>query len=97
MKDIDEFSRTLGVIQADVGHIRKNTDAIEKKVDKTHEDMIINKASTKSAHKRIDDITPHIEDFKKIKQRGIGITSILSIIFGFLGAILLKTFHFLLG
>lgn len=39
MGDIDELSMTLGTIQSDVEHIRKNTDAIEKKVDKTHDNL----------------------------------------------------------
>lgn len=86
MSDIDELSRMLGGIQTDILYIRKSTDAIDTKVDKAHENLIEVQASTKSAHKRIDEIVPCVEDYKVMKQRGIGITMVLGAIFGLVGA-----------
>ena len=90
MADIDELSRMIGKLQSDINYIRKSTDAIDVKVDKTHEDMIRAKVSVESAHKRIDEISPHVQDFVKLKQRGLGIMGVLSLVFGFIGAFLGK-------
>ena len=95
--DIDELSRMLGEMQSDISHIRKSTDLIDTKVDKAHENVIELKASAKSAHKRIDALHPHVEDYKKMKQRGIGMMASISAFMGFLGAALMKGLNFFLG
>ena len=95
--EIDELSKMLGSMQADIAHIRKTNDAIDAKVDKAHENVIELKASAKSAHKRIDALKPHVEDYKKMKQRGIGLTAALAAICGFIGSALLKSLNFFLG
>ena len=96
--DIDEISLRLGNIQADLAHIRRNTELTESKVTKISEQSIRHEASVKSAHKRLDafkehleeEIKPHIDDYKNTKQRGIGATAVLGGFFGLIGAGLLK-------
>lgn len=97
MGNIDELSRTLGEMQADILHIRKSTDAIDTKVDRAHENVIALKSSAKQAHKRLDDIYPHVEDYKKMKQRGYGIIAVMGVIFGSAGGILIKALKLFAG
>jgi uncharacterized coiled-coil DUF342 family protein len=85
---IDDFSRTIGALQSDVSHIRSNTDSTKEKVDVMHEHMIIARRDIKSAHRRLDDIIPHIEDYRKNKHHAAGAYSVLSVISGFIGGVI---------
>ena len=87
---VDELSLMIGRIESDVKHTRKNTEVIGEKVDKLTESVIKNDALIRTAQKKIDDIHPYVEDYKKLKQRGVGILTTLSMIFGALGAFLSK-------
>ena len=87
---VDELSRMIGQIQADVKHTRKSVDVIETKVDHLTQTSIRNEGSLKDAQKKIDDMHPHVEEFRKLKQRGIGILTALSMVFGAIGAFLSK-------
>lgn len=87
---IDEISQLLGSIQADVLHIRRNTELTEAKMDKLTEASIRQDSSIRSAHKRIDEIKPIVDDYSKTKQKGIGALTLLGAICGFVGAIISK-------
>lgn len=85
-----ELSRTIGNIETDVKHTRRSVDVIETKVDHLTETSIRNEESLKAAQKKIDIMHPHVEDYRKLKQRGIGILTAASMFFGAVGAFLSK-------
>jgi hypothetical protein len=87
---IDEISQLLGSMQADIVHIRRNTELTEAKMDKVSEGMIRQDASIRSAHKRIDELEPIVDDYQGIKQKGIGALTIIGAICGFVGALVGK-------
>lgn len=97
MTDLDELSLKLGTMQSDISHIRDNTERINGKVVEAHEKVINVEQSTKSAHKRIDDIKPHVEDYKRIKQKGLGAVGVIGLIFGLIGSGLAKILSFIAG
>lgn len=97
MSNIDELSRMIGSIQADVLHIRRNTEIIDGKVDKTNDQMIRIEGSTKSAHKRIDEVRTDVERHNNLEQKGYGAITVLGMVFGFIGAIVGKVFSYLMG
>ena len=87
----------LGAIQADVVHIRRNTEVTDAKMDKINESVIRQDSSLKSAHKRIDEIKPVVDDYAKTKQKGIGALTLLGAICGFVGAVAGKIVNLLLS
>ena len=82
----------IAELRTDIKYLIKNTDAINNKVDRAHEKMIINEQATKSAHKRIDKIDihidkkiePHIEGYKSDRNKIIGITVVLGLVWSYL-------------
>lgn len=88
--NIDELSRTLGQIQADVSYTRKNTEAIDNKVDRLSKSVVQQEMTIKSAHERLDNIIPHIDDYRAFKQKGIGFIGAISLFFGFIGSLVIK-------
>lgn len=96
-KDIDELSRMIGSIQSDVAHIRRTTEAIDQKTDKTNERVIENSSSLKLVYKRIDDMQVHVDDYRSVKQKGIGVITVVGMVFGFIGALVGKLFHYFVG
>lgn len=90
MSNIDELSHRLGVIQSDIEHIKTHTTNIESKLDQSHELAIENKSANKAAHKRLDEIQPHVESYKRMEQRGIGLIAVLAFIVTLIGNGILK-------
>lgn len=82
---IDELSKTLGVISSDIKHLVNKTANIDDKVETLQNHSVEHKASTKAAHKRIDDIAPKVTEHENLKNKGIGILAVISIVFGILG------------
>jgi len=78
---------SIAEIRTDIKYLIKNTDAINSKVDNAHEKMIVAEQATKTAHKRIDridnhietKIEPHIEGYKKDRNKVIGIFAVISL------------------
>lgn len=94
MAGIDEISEKLGSISSDVKHLITKSNIIDAKVEVTQNQTIELRAAAKAAHKRIDGIEPKVNNHEALKNRGMGIVSILALIFGFVGTILGKFLHF---
>ena len=92
----------IGSIQSDVLHIKKNTELTEHKIDKVVEGSVRHEQAIKSAHKRLDDhkahlddnVAPVLEDYKSMKQKGIGAMAVAGIIFGFIGSLILTAIKY---
>lgn len=75
----------VAVLLSSVDGLVKSVDRFDKKMDTVHERIIINSESTKTAHKRIDDIVPKVEEHAAAKNRAIGMAAGVSAIFGSIG------------
>lgn len=87
---IDELSRMIGQIQADVAHTRKSSDEINGKVDALTKTVAHQEFRLQESEKKIQKIQPEIEDYKKLKQRSIGAMAVLATIFGAVGSVVSK-------
>lgn len=94
MADIDEVSRLLGVLTTQNNVSAEQIATITKQFDMLREDLSeikagVNETVSKVNHleERIDeDIEPTVEDFKKLKQRGIGVITFVGISGGVFGS-----------
>ena len=96
MADLDEISLTLGkLLQAQQDHAKK-TEGLFRVTEEIKEGQAEVKGSVATltaAHNALkkeidDDIKPQVEDYKKNKQRGIGILAALGVGSGGVGAAL---------
>lgn len=94
---IDEISEVIGKFQSNFDHILKSLNGIDSKVDRLTETGILQQASIKSAHKRLDEITPVVREHEIIKNKGAGILTILGMVASFvgvfIGAVVSKLLH----
>lgn len=96
MPSLDKVSKMLGGLQSDMKHVRKTSETILEKTDKLNETVIIQGQRIKSAHERIDDIEPKVNEHEAIKNQGVGfwiaLTTISGSVAGCIGAFITKAF-----
>ena len=94
MSDIDEVSKLLGILTAQNDQSAQQMVSLMQKFDNMQQDVQDIKQIAKEAldkaeqlEERLDeDIEPDVQDYKKLKQRGIGVLGIIGIGSGAAGA-----------
>ena len=94
MSGIDELSKTLGVISSDIKHLVGKTSSIDQKVEKLQNSNTHNEIAVKSAHERLDEVIPKVQEHENIKNKGLGVIAVMGTIFGALGSYLAKFIQF---
>lgn len=88
--EIDKVSELLGKIQSDITHIRGTTEVTKEEIKSVSEKVTYHDSAIKSAHKRLDDITPHVERSKRTTWALHAIIVSVATIFGAIGGAILK-------
>lgn len=93
MSEIDEVSRLLGVLTSQNEISGQQMATLVKKFDGVQAEMRDIKEIAREAvaraerlEERLDDIEPNVEDYKKLKQRGIGVLGLIGLGSGAAGA-----------
>ena len=73
-------------IETNIVNMRKNSDEMKAQLSSIDKNVIIQSEKLKSAHKRIDVVENVAEDYKKVKNRGLGVIFGLSAASGGIGA-----------
>ena len=79
---IDDVSKTLGELVASVRTLTNQTSDQWEKL----EEIERHAARGEGVAEDVADMKPHVDDYKRLKQRGIGMFIILGLLFGGLGA-----------
>ena len=80
------MERQIAEITTTLKHISKTLDEVKDKGAETHETVVRLEERGKVVNKRIDNLEETAEDYKRRKQRTIGILAIIAPVFGFIGA-----------
>ena len=94
MSEIDKLSEKIGAIGADIKHLIAKTNAIDTKVESAQNKAIELSAAVKSAHKRVDKLAPTVERHEGLKNKAIGVISVLAFVFSLVGSVIGKLLHF---
>ena len=100
MADVDRISQILGALQAEVQENQrqhhasfKKLDAIEEKINKLAGAIELIALEQRNIKKEIDDdIKPAVQDFKNLKNKGLGIIAFIGLMGSGTGAALAKWF-----
>mgnify|MGYP003627752240 CR=1 FL=1 len=87
--NIDGVSKTLGELVASVQSLTNQTRDQWEKLDEIEKHA----AKWESLAEDVADMKPHVDDYKRLKQRGIGMFVILGLLFGGLGAGIVYVFE----
>jgi hypothetical protein len=93
MSGLDDISEAIGQLRATIEHIRRNTEVINGKLDRTTELCILADQSSKAAHQRIDGITdsindtiaPKVDAHERFQNKQIGIVASVTFIISLIG------------
>jgi len=82
MANLDEMSRAIGALQAGMEIAREQ----HVKLDATLHDMNDKLDLLMPVIKDVAEMKPHVDDYKRLKQRGIGILAGVGLVGGSLGS-----------
>lgn len=82
MSDLIEISNKLGSLQAEQISSRRDHERTLQKLDELAEQL----APLASLIKTVDEMKPHVEDWYKMKQRGLGILAVIGLMGGAVGS-----------
>lgn len=91
--ELDNISAAIGRLESNAQHIRQQVDDVHHKIEKLQAHSVESNMAIKSAHKRLDVITPKVDDHESLKNKGTGIIATIGVVFGLIGAFLGKVFH----
>lgn len=72
---LDEISRAIGALQADVGEGIRQREVMSEKLDKISEQL----GGLTMIKADVEEMKPHVEDWKRTKQRGIGLLTLAGV------------------
>lgn len=94
--DLNDVYDRLGQLTATMAGVveeqRRATYRGEKlasKLDEVHDEVKTSISSQESLKKKVDDMAPHVEDYKTLKQRAVVLWSIATLVAGFGSAVAL--------
>jgi chromosome segregation ATPase len=90
MSNIDEISRTLGAIQADIANIKEQLPSMSKKMDMITFSNIEQSQKIENTIRKLEEIEPIIEDYTRNRQRAFGALAVITGLAGLGGAFLNK-------
>ena len=73
MTDLDKISQAIGALQADSRTAGDQRDKIFEKLDEIGRVVAETAGQLPALTERLEKIEPHVEDYKRVKNRGIGI------------------------
>ena len=79
---IDDVSKTLGELVSSVQSLTNQTRDQWEKLEKIEKHA----AKWEGVAEDVADMKPHVDDYKRLQQRGVGMFIILGLLFGGLGA-----------
>lgn len=88
----DEMFTMLGRIQSDVAHLRDTAASTDSKVESLVKNDARQDQIMKAAHRRIDEVTVTVKEHEALKNRGLGILTVVGFLFGLIGSVVGKFF-----
>lgn len=90
MYQLDEMSQKIGEMCSGIDYIRKATDECNGKLSTLTRDTIIQGEQIKAAHKRLDTITPIVDNLNNMKNKSVGAIITFGVLSGGTGSLLTK-------
>ena len=81
MTEVDEISRTLGRLEADAASARNQREKIFELIGEVQ----LSLGAIPALIEKVDDHSVHIEDFKGLKNKGIGVLAFVAMLGGAVG------------
>lgn len=91
-KQQEQILQNLATMSANLAHVYKTTDETKVKVDKIHDQVLVNVEGIKVLDKRVGKVETVAEDYKSTKSKGLGIMAAISAGMGGAAGYFLKLF-----
>lgn len=86
MSGTEKINEFMGEMKTHIVHIREKVDVMGDKVDTLNNQSVEQKIKIDSAHKRIDTLHDKVKGHEELKNKGLGVLTVLSLVIGTIGA-----------
>ena len=82
MSGLDQISAAIGRLQEAQENAERQRERMFEKLDS----IAVQTAELPALARRIGEMEPHVEDYKRLKQRGVGVLGLIAVAGSLLGA-----------